>query len=162
MNYSKRDIIIGFVIIGLVILGAFLYKKIRAPKITVTPKPVSIEFQKDIEDNFKFTIPANTSSIELKDVSGSLPAGQAGNGRGLATDKEILADIEDPTTGYFYEGWLEKGDQLVSLGKLQIAKGGWLLEYNKSKLNGATKIIVSLEKVNDNKIETRILEGSFN
>ena len=86
----------------------------------------------------------------------------SGNGRGIATNKEILVDIEDPATGYFYEGWLEKSGNLISLGKLQIAKGGWLLEYDGSKYPEYKKIIISLERVLDNKIEKRILEGSFN
>ena len=164
MNYSKRDVAIGFIIIILVVVGAFYYKKVKTNKLNLiqTPAPVSIVFQEDIENSFKFDIPDDTNTFELKDVSGGLPAGEAGNGRGIATDKEILADIEDPSDNYFYQGWLQKNDELISLGKLQIAKGGWLLEYDKSKLSDAEKIIISLERVFDNKIEKKILEGSFN
>ncbi len=155
MNYSKRDVIIGFIIIALIILGAFLYKRSKSPQTNLISTPTPITFQQDIEESFKYNIPDDVISIELKDIS-------AGNGRGIATDKEILADIEDPSINYFYQAWLQKGDNLVSLGKLQVAKGGWLLEYDKSALNAAEKIIISLENKLDNKIEKRILEGSFN
>lgn len=157
MQYSKKDIIIGFIIIAVVIIGAYAFKRIKTSKVTVTPKPspVSITFKKELEDNFKFNIPENTNSIELKDISG-------GNGRGLATNKEILADIEDPIESHFYEGWLENNGQLISLGKLESAKGGWLLDYDGTKYPSYKNIIVSLEKKFDNNIEKKVLEGSFN
>lgn len=154
MKYTKKDVVTGFVIILLIIAGAYYYKKIRTPKSPVTPTPVSIEFKKDFEDNFKYDIPDNVNSIELKDVTG-------GDSRGIATDKEILVDANNPDENKYYEAWLEKDDKLVSLGKLQMAKGGWLLNYDKSKYEGYNKIIISLEKIDDNKIEEKILEGSF-
>lgn len=155
MNYSRKDIAIGFVIIFIIILGALYYKKVKTTKVSVSPTPVSIIFQEDIENSFKFDIPDDVNTIELKDVSG-------GDGRGIATEKEILVDIENPQSGYFYEGWLEKDGNLISIGKLQMAKGGWLLEYDKSKYEEYKKIIVSLEKINNSTIEKRILEGTFN
>lgn len=155
MNYSKRDVIIGFIIIILIIAGAFYYKNLKTPKTLVTSKPASVEFQKDFEDKFNFDIPDNADSIEVKDVSG-------GNGRGIATENEVLIDIDNPQVGYFYEGWLEKSDgSMISIGKLKMAKGGWLLEYDKNIQPEASKIVISLEKVNDKIIEKRILEGSF-
>jgi hypothetical protein len=155
MNYSKKDIIIGFIIIAVVVSGAFLYRKLKNPKISLAPTPASISFQKDLEDSFKYDIPEDRSTIELKDVSG-------GNGRGVATDKEILADIDDPIRGYFYQAWTEENGNFVSLGKLQMVKGGWLLDYSNLKLDNAGKIVISLEKDYDAKMEKRILEGSFN
>ncbi len=161
MNYSKRDVITGFIIIVLIILGIFYFTKIKDKKITnpfakatPTSSPVQISFKKELENNFKYTIPEDRNSIELKDVNG-------GNSRGIATEKEILIDVDDPQTGYFYQGWLVKDDKVVSLGKLQTAKGGWLLEYDKSKNADYPKIVISLEKTLDSKIETKILEGSF-
>ena len=68
----------------------------------------------------------------------------------------------DPEAGFFYNAWLEKDGNVVSLGKLQAAKGGWLLEYDNIQYSDYKNIIISLEKVNDNKLEKRILEGSFN
>lgn len=150
MNFSKKDIIIGFAIILIVVFGAYFYKRSKSPKIDTLSTPVPIIFQEDIENDFKYNIPDNITAIELK-----------GEGRGLATNKEILADIENPITGYFYQGWVENNDKLTSLGRLVEGKGGWMLEFPEVSNVENKKIIVSLEKVFDNKIEKRILEGSF-
>lgn len=151
MNYSKKDVIVGFIIIVLIIIGAFYYKKIRTPKVITTSTPITIEFQEDIENNFKYNISESTTTIELK-----------GNGRGIATNKEILADVENPQTGYFYQGWVENNGKLTPLGKLVEGKGGWMLEFPMISNIEGQKIIISLEKKFDNEIEKRILEGSFN
>lgn len=155
MNFNRKDVVTGLIIILLIIGGAYLYKYLKKPRTqTPTPSPVSFEFKKDFSDSFKIDIPDNVSSIELRDVSG-------GDSRGIATENEILVDANNPDENKYYEAWLEKDDKLVSLGKLQMAKGGWLLNYDKSKYSDYKKIIISLEKTNDNKIEKKILEGSF-
>lgn len=155
MNYNRKDIITGLVVILVIIGGVYLFKYLKKDKVVLpTSSPASYEFKKDFEDSFKLDIPDNINSIELKDISG-------GDSRGIATDSEILLDASDPETGYYYEAWLESSDKLVSLGKFRVAKGGWLIEYDKSKNEDSTKVVISLEKVNDNKIEKRILEGSF-
>lgn len=155
MNTSRKDIIIGFVIIALLVILFLFFKKTKEPKVDSTPKPVEIAFKEELEDSFKYNIPDDSNAIELKDVSG-------GNSRGIATEKEILLDIDDPQVGSFYQGWLQKGDSFVPLGRLQIAKGGWLLEYDKTQFQDYKNIIVSLESRDDSKIEKKILEGSFN
>lgn len=156
MSSNRKDIITGFIIIVLIIAGVYLFKYLKKEKtIQVTPSPASYEFKKDFSDSFKINIPDNVNAIELNDISG-------GDTRGIATENEVLVDANDPENSYFYEAWLEKDGKQVSLGKLQMAKGGWLLSYDKSKYVGYKKIIISLEKTNDNKIEKRILEGSFN
>lgn len=154
MKYSKKDIAIGFVIIILIILGALYYKKSKNKPVP-TATPTTISFLNEIEDSFKYNIPENSNSIELKDVSG-------GDGRGIATEKEILVDIKDPDKLHFYEAWLLDGDKTISLGKLNQVKGGWLLEYDKSKFPNTNTIIVSLESKYDSLLETKILEGTFN
>lgn len=155
MNFSKKDVIIGFIIIAAVIFGAYYYKNFKNPKLDTSNTPVEISFKEELENSFKYDIPEDSNSIELKDVTG-------GNARGIATENEILVDADDPIVGYYYEGWLQKGDSLVSLGRLQMGKGGWLLEYSKVQYGDFKDIIISLEKTNDSKIEKRILEGSFN
>ena len=155
MNFNRKDVVIGFVLIIIIVLVAFYYKKSKTPQTSVSPTPVEIGFRNELENNFKYDIPDNVDSIELKDVSN-------GSGRGVATKNEVLADLDDPEAGYFYQGWLENGGEPVSIGKLQVAKGGWLIEYNKAEYSAYKKIIISLEKNFDSKIEKRILEGSFN
>lgn len=155
MNSSKKDIVTGLIIVLVILGGYLLYKKIKTPKSLSTPVPQQINFKDELENSFKFDIPDDVNTIELKDVSG-------GNARGIATTYEILVDIEDPASGYFYQGWLENNGKLISLGKLRVAKGGWLLEYDSAKYPEYKKIIISLEKVFDSLIEKRILEGLFN
>ena len=154
MNYNRKDVVTGFIIVVVIVLGVLIFKKLKTPKVLPSPTPQSISFREDLEDTFKFDIPENVNTIELKDISG-------GNGRGIATPSEVLVDIEDPATGYFYQGWLENGGNFISLGKLRVAKGGWLLEYDGSKYPEYKKIIISLEKSFDKNLEKPILEGSF-
>lgn len=155
MNFNRKDVVTGLIVILLIIGGAYLYRYLKKPRTqTPTPSPASFEFRKDLEDSFKLDIPDNVNSIELKDISG-------GDGRGIATDKEILVDANDPEAGYFYQAWLENSGKLIPLTKLQIAKGGWIANYDRTKYPEYKKLIISLEKVNDNKIEKILLEGSF-
>lgn len=154
MKYSSRDVVIGFVIIIIIIVGAFFYRRTILDKKTnlTSSTPVPIEFKKDFEQSFKYNISDDSSSIELK-----------GDGRGIATNKEILADIENPEIGYFYQAWLQDldGVELTSLGKLVEGKGGWMLEFPEISDTNNKKIIVSLERKFDGEMENKILEGSF-
>lgn len=156
MNLNKRDILTGFIIVLVIIIGVFSFNKIKSKssKNIATSSPVSISFKEDLEESFKYKIPDNVKYIDLKDVSG-------GTGKAVATDSEILADLDDPQTGYFYQAWLVNGEDKLSLGKMAVAKGGWLLEYNRNNHPGYKNIVVSLEKVFDSKVEKKILEGSF-
>lgn len=156
MNYSKKDVLIGFVIVLAIILGLFLIKKNKDTKNEATPTPNTINYRQEIENNFNLDIPDDVKTYNLIDVSG-------GDGRGIATDNEILVDLNDPLTGYFYEAWLQDSNtkNIKSLGKMQFMKGGWLVEYKKDQYPSYNKIIVSLEKTFDNKLESVILEGSF-
>jgi hypothetical protein len=83
----------------------------------------------------------------LKDVTG-------GVGMGIATRSEILADLPDPTNGQYYQVFLEKDGKTVLLGRLEKAKGGWILNYNSAKFPGYNKVIITVGT-------THILEGSF-
>lgn len=147
---KTRDVVLGLIVLVILILGVFWIRKVRndrALKLEVTPTPTTEE---RISDSFNgLTIPTDTKKAELNDVSG-------GDGFGVATEDMVLADLSDPEAGYFYQVWLEKDGKLTSLGKMRVAKGGWLLEGN---ISG--KVIVSLERVFDGNIETKILEGSL-
>lgn len=155
MSFNRRDVILGLVIVVIIIAGALLYKNLKKDRVSATPTPVPTSITKNkIQEMFKYEIPDDVTYIELRDVSG-------GDGRGIATPSEILVDLPDPESGYFYQGWLEGGDKLVSLGKLRPAKGGWLLDYDARRYSEYKKVVVSLERVFDNSIEKRILEGTF-
>lgn len=163
---NKRDIVIGIVIFALIAGIIFWSKKTRiTPVETPTPTP-----EAKIEEKFNYEIPEDVNRIELLDVTG-------GTGRGIATrvykdgkfEHVILADLEDPKDGEFYQGWLttkgkegEVGFSYVKTGKLRMAKGGYLLEFESSRdYSSYSQVWVTLEKVDDNKPEKHILEGSF-
>ncbi len=163
---KTRDIIIGVVVLAL--LAAFVYYRQNNKKETPTVPPV-VSNEKTLEDKFKIQIPDDVDKADLKATEG-------GNGSGIATrdfknskfTSSVLADLPAPATGEFYQAWLVKGDTgskdyaVVSLGKLQTAKGGYLLDYSsKADYPDYKKVIVTSEKKLDNTPEKTVLEGSF-
>lgn len=163
---KARDIVIGLIILALLAVAIVAIRRSRAPKPLPTQTP-SIEDK--LEKSFNFEIPEDMERADLTDVSG-------GTGSGIATRKyesglfshAILADLPDPESGSFYEGWLVRGKEkdadyaYISTGKMRLAKGGYLLEFESSRDYSDYKTVgVTLEKVNDGKPETHILEGSF-
>lgn len=153
MTYSKRDVLIGLIFIILIVVASLVYKKVKTPKPLEDDSVNNISFLEEIKNDFRYDIPDDIKVAELKDVAG-------GDGRGIVTETEILADLIDPEVG-FYQVWVEKDGEYVSLGKMRVAKGGWMIEYEKINSQFPVKFIVSLEKTFDNKIETKILEGTL-
>lgn len=144
-----RDIVIGIVVIVLLVALVLWVRKMRIEKgqdlVVETPT-----VEEKVSQTFNgFTIPADVEKVELSDTTG-------GNSFGVATPDMVLADLPDPEAGYFYQVWVEKDGNLTSKGKMRIAKGGYLFEGNMSD-----KVVVSLERVFDNDLETKVLEGSF-
>jgi hypothetical protein len=163
---DKKSIVLGLVILVAIAGGAILYRHSQTPKPLPTPTPAITE---KIENNFKYEIPQDVEKVELKDVSG-------GNGSGLATRNfeagkfthVVLADLPEPPASSFYEGWLVRGKAgdsnfaLISTGKMKVAKGGYLLEFESNKdYSDYKQVVVTLEKVDDRNPEVHILEGSF-
>lgn len=152
----KRDIVIGFVIL-VVVAAIFFFVKSRSKPMAVPQgpsEPTITQVEQNLKDKYNFIVPDNVEKTDLKDVSGGVSSG-------IATRTEILADLPDPDQGYFYQAWLENGDKLISLGQMSMAKGGWLISYNGDAYPGYNKVVVSLERYFDNKIEKRVLEGNF-
>jgi len=163
---KARDIVVGLIILAVLAAGIVAIRRARAPKTVPTPTP-SIE--QKLENSFNLEIPDDVERADLRDVSG-------GTGSGIATrkyaagrfDHMVLADLPDPAAGTFYEGWLVRGKQgdanfaFISTGRMRVAKGGYLLEFESGKDYSEYKgVVITLEKVNDTKPETHILEGSF-
>lgn len=143
---KARDIIIGAIVLGLLVGGALWVRKTRLDRQALKVTTPSVE--EKISDTFNgLIVPEGVEKAELKDISGS-------GGFGIATRTEVLADLPDLSAGSFYQAWLEKDDQKVLLGKMRIAKGGYMIEYDSSKYPGYNKVVVSLG-------EKKILEGSF-
>ena len=165
-SMNKRDIVIGLVIVAMLV-GVVYFRRQNESEELVIPQTLSVE--DEIEESFNIDIPEDVDKAELSDVGG-------GDATAIATRKfengkyehNILADLPEIETSEFYQGWLVKGEEgsdgysVLSTGKLRIAKGGWMLNFESSNdYSDYGKVIVSREKVNDTTPETHILEGSF-
>lgn len=162
---DRRNVIVGVVIILAVVLF-IVYIRTRPTQNPLDSIPTP-SVEEKIEQSFNLEIPDDLERAELKAVTG--------DGSGLATRKfedgkfelTILADLEEPQNG-FYQGWLVMGSEdggsydVVLLGTLKVAKGGYLLEYiSSSDLLNYKKVVVSKENSEDLSIEQMILEGTF-
>ncbi|SRR5258708_7551801 len=165
---KRRDTLIGLAVaIVIILVVIFLVRRHQEAINSVVvsspiPTPVSV-YQQQLKDNFGIVVPDTAVKADLKDVSGGSQMGLATldkqNGQNVYT---ILANLDDPATGYFYQAWLVNGNNVISLGQLNIEKGGWLVNYSTLKdLSDHKNVWVTLERVNDNTPEKHILEGSF-
>lgn len=159
---KTRDVVIGFVILVVLIAGALVIRNARNAKTTNVPLPTP-NF-KQIESKFpSLTVPANADRINLNSVNGATGMGESF--RTYSNDRfslTIMADLSAPKAGYFYQGWIANAKSFVSLGKLSLAKGGYLSEFGANKdYSDYKKVVVTLEKVYDATPETHVLEGSF-
>jgi hypothetical protein len=163
---KRREILTGIAIFIIFFLVAvFLIRRHQDAVITVeSPLPTSVSlYQQQLQNNFGITVPDNAKKADLKDVSGANQMGLATlenqNGKFVYT---VIANLEDPTPGYFYQAWIVNGKDNVSLGQLSVEKGGWITNFTSSKdLSDHKTIWITLERANDNIPEMHILEGSF-
>lgn len=164
---KRRDIVIGLLI--LVLLGGGIYWRQRSRPKEEMKVPETLSLEEELEQKFKLQIPEDVDKAELKDVTG-------GTSSGIATRKfadgkfthTVLADLPDPEAGSFYEGWLVRGEEgsenfaLFSSGRMRLAKGGYLLEFESTQdFSDYNRVVVTAEKVLDKTPEKHILEGSF-
>lgn len=160
---KTRDVIVGFLVI-VIFVTAFILVKNKNNKAKVSAVPTTPSIEQKITSQFGgIKIPDNADKADLLDVTGGKGLGEAAriseNGKINVT---VLADLEAPKDGYFYQAWAVKDNSYISLGKLRIAKGGYLADSSFSKNYSDYKvIIVSLEKVFDSTPETTVLKGSF-
>ncbi|OGM11123.1 hypothetical protein A2W13_02980 [Candidatus Woesebacteria bacterium RBG_16_36_11] len=164
---NRRDIVIGFIILA-VVAGIIYF--VRRPKTTPIETPVATpSFEEQFENKFNTQIPENLEKAELKDVTGQDNSGLATRNFENGTfSLTVLADLPDLESNNFYEAWLSRGTvgqsnySLISIGKLQIAKGGFLLDFNSNtNYSDYQEVIVSQETKLGNTPAKIILDGSF-
>lgn len=147
----------------ILVSGIILIRRARNSNIQNLPSRTP-NIQQRVEGKFPgFNVPANADRAELTEVSGGQGIGEATrtfeNGTFSLT---VMADLPDPAAGYFYQGWIVKDNTYLSLGKLEAAKGGFLVNFTSfTNYSDYKKVVVTQEKVFDNTPETHILEGSF-
>lgn len=157
---KARDIATGLIIIIVIISAVLLVKNSKKNKVTNLP---ASNFQQ-VESKFPgLTVPANADKTSLTDVSGGIGMGEAIRGikNGLLS-LTVLADLEAPKSGYFYQAWLFNGSSYLSLGRMELGKGGYIIDFSSSKYySDYKKVVVTLEKAFNSTPETHVLEGSF-
>jgi len=110
---------------------------------------------------------ATSKKATFSDVSGGTGTGKAFV---LRKDGKLFftasVNLTDPATGTFYEGWLvKKGSnpvQFIDTGKLEKQKdGSFEVSYSSNNLyEGYDFVVITWEKVDDQKPEKHILEGT--
>jgi hypothetical protein len=165
---KKRDLVIGVIILAVLALVIYFWQA-KKPKLSVPEEPSPTSTEESFETKFNITIPEDVEKTNLIDITG-------GNSEGLATRKydngtfmhSVLADLPDPDGNNFYEGWLVRGKpgendfDFISTGKMKVAKGGWVLNFDSSTdYTDYEGVVITLETVFDDTPEEHILEGSF-
>src|SRR3989344_6349062 len=146
---TRRDIVIGLII--LVLLGGVIFyrQKQRSSEEEMRVPETLSSVQENIEKKFNLRIPEDMDKAELKDVSGAgssaIATRKFDNGKFNAS---ILADLPDPAAGSFYQAWLVKSeegkdDSFISLGKLELAKGGWMSLFELRRYGLGLALVVS-------------------
>jgi len=151
------------VLLGLLAVGAFVFRGRLFPDNTpeLDPKVLTDESEQDVVGQFKIDIPEGADRAYLSPVNRSDGVGVVVKSNNTIT---ILADLPDPPAGHSYQAWLERGregdaeHEVVSLGRLSVAKGGWLLEVDRG-VEGFDRFLVTLEARFDATPEARVLEG---
>lgn len=165
---KTRDIVIGIIVL-LLIGGVVLWRQRAARQEQPEPVGETLSREEQLEERFQLDIPEDVDKAELDDATG-------GTATGLATRKfedgtfthGVLADLPDPETGKFYQGWLVKGEEgdddfdIVSTGRLSMAKGGWSLDFQASTdYSDYSRVLITAEEREDSTPEDTLLEGSF-
>lgn len=158
---KSRDIVIGIVILA--VLGGVIYYRQKNQAIDETRVPQTLSIEREMEDKFKLEIPDDVDKVELVDVAN-------GNSSGIATknftngkfEASVLADLPEIKSNEFYQAWMVKGDQMVSLGKMKSAKGGWMIDFESSTdYSDYNQFMITKESKFDNTSETKVLEGNL-
>lgn len=166
---KRRDIVIGLAIL-LVIVGLFYFRQRgQNDELIVPDEQTASDVERRIEEQFNIEIPDDVNKTELK-------ATGDGDGFAIATRRtengnfihNILADLPDPETGRVYQAWLVRGEEgdedynIVATGRMRIAKGGWVLEYQTTRdLEDHNKVLVTSERSGEQRAENVVLEGEF-
>ena len=139
------------------------YQRNKELQNLVSSSPSPIEA---LKDQFKYEIPQNAETVELKDITGG--GSSAIFVKEKSADKfnyTVLSDMPDLTGGSVDSAWRFKTidtDEYTKLGNLTVAKGGYLLDIQSSNSYQEYKfVVISKETKNDSIIEEKILEGEI-
>lgn len=152
-------IIVAVLVVVAVAVYFLLLKKpspapvvIPQPKFTPTPSPSS-------------GLSPTEQVATLKPETGKSGSGEASRsvvpGRFVLT---VTAELPDPGQGKFYQVWLIRPTSAAQFAAGQLKQSGnrWVLTLDQTRDASAySNVMVTLETVDDQKPETKILTGSF-
>ena len=153
------------VVLALFIGGAYYYKTNPPEEI----KKENTNTKEKSESESGVSAPAEPQKINLSNVSNLEASGIANQ---AYSDKKFIQTISavlpKASEGSFYQGWLfcsaSVDNPYIDLGKLKADEdgGSHYVEFSSDNdYRNCNKISVTLEKVDDNKPEQAILEGTF-
>jgi hypothetical protein len=167
---KNKTLIVGLIAV-LVATGAFLIvnnndsenSNDAVVQNTSETESIPIETSQPIEE-----LPAQTvEEIALLGVEGNTGSGIATRTVDGKYVHNVTAELADPATGKFYEGWIVvDSSDFISTGELvKESEGQWSLTYTSDSDLSNYKDVVITEETSanglDNKPEDHILEGSF-
>ena len=125
--------------------------------------PPTQEEELALENKVGLEIPEDVEKAKLTDVTGK--GALAIVSRKFTQGKyeyNLLASLPETEDGKFYQVWLSRQNDQISVGKLEEEKGGWILNFttgeDKADYN---RVTVTRETKDDNQPEEKILEGEF-
>lgn len=157
-----KDVVIGLIVLAVLVTGVILVKNSKKPNVATTP--VASPNYQQVESKFPgLKVPANADRLNLNNVSGGEGVGEAWrtfenarlpDGQGKF-DLTVMATLPSPLAGTFYQGYIDNGSSKISLGRLTLEKGGYVVNYSSAKDYSAYK------KVEVMLGTQTILEGSY-
>lgn len=150
---NKRDIVIGLGVLAVVAGVVYFWQ--RPDEQVELPVPDTLSVEDILQDRFDIQIPEDAERAELTDrTDGDASAIAIRSFEQGMFEFTILADLPDPETGS-YTVRVTRDDDVLGLGTLSLAKGGYMLNYqSQSDLTQYNLVQVLLGS-------EVVLEGSF-
>jgi ClpP class serine protease len=185
-EFKVQNILIGFGIIVLIVGGVIYLRSKSTKEVKPSPSPEEIIVQqqqtvkktgettqplteeeiKQIREEVDSVLAKSGQSVALADVAGGQASGEAK--RAFSNEKfyyKLTASgLKLVDKGFYYEGWLEKDSNSLSVGRLELdATGNGVLYYTASQdRSDYNRTLITLEPEDDNpEPAAPILEGNF-
>ncbi len=185
-EFKIQNILIGFGIIVLIVGGVIYLRSKSNKEVRPSPSPeeVIVQQQQTVKKTGDTTQPLTEQeiqqlreevnnvlsgggqSITLADVSGGQASGEAKRAfsNGKFYYKLTATGLKLVEKGFYYEGWLEKNGNYLSVGRLELdVTGNGILYYTASQDHSDyNRTVITLEPEDGNlEPATPVLEGSF-
>lgn len=165
----KSTYLVGGIIVALIIVLAAIFIFTQNKTTDIQTQETGEQLPDELQTN-ETVEEENVETIELTVVGGYTGSGSANrtfNGANFV--HLVIAQLDDPTEGKFYEGWLVRKKPsltFMSTGKLERAdEGDFVLLFNsETDYSDYNDVVITEETESlglDNNPETHVLEGTF-